>query len=54
MIEEIKPNHRIPPEVFEIIQKVNEVIHQVNTLTLDMQMRYLKQEEEKCRHTNDM
>lgn len=48
MIEELKPDYynniQFPPEALVIMDKLNEVIRQVNTLTLDMQLRYLKED----------
>ncbi len=45
MIEELKPDYyNNIPEVLVIMDKLNEVIRQVNTLTLDMQLRYLKED----------
>lgn len=40
MIEELKPDYinRVPyaPEPLEMLEKINEIIHQVNTLAIDM------------------
>lgn len=56
MIEELKPKiccgTEAPPDSWEIMKKINEIILQVNTLILDTQIRYIKEErnDQKTRH----
>lgn len=47
MIEELRMNISgglsSAPNTLELMGKINELVRQVNTLTLDMQIRYLKE-----------
>lgn len=55
MIEKLEPLYA-PPDVWEMMDKINELVNEVNTLALDMHrvLRELKKDDESTEETRRM